>query len=882
MFIALIVIFTSACVPPPSADTIFSPSPDSIFYTSTGVITLNSLAGVTVCYTVDGSIPVHEQGVCGTGSSLAYTDSIRLSCHAEETDTSVLRKVSIVFEWVGSGGVNVLRSANYYLDCSEQLPDNDGDGVPDTTDNCPLISNPQQEDFDGDSLGDACDLDDDDDGVDDVVDNCPMNSNPSQQDTDNDEIGDACDVDGDNDGVDDDIDNCPSLFNPLQENNDDDGAGDVCDLDDDNDGTEDASDNCPMIRNPLQEDVDSDGAGDACDEDSDNDGIDDGLDNCPNTFNPLQEDADIDGIGDACDTDADNDGVDDESDNCPAIYNPLQEDVDNDSIGDVCDPDADEDGIDNAQDNCPLVANVNQSDIDEDGVGDSCDPNPTWGFIDVTSAAGFEYEHGYLIPEFDEEYEISGGVAAGDFNDDGYIDLYAVRGDIGPNLLFRNKGDGTFEEIGADAGVDITGSFGSGPLFADFDGDGFLDLLVNGVKDTIPTLFRNTGAGTFEDVTVSSALNITKPTFSGAFADYDKDGDLDLALTHWSVEVVDGESTEHLWLNDGDGHFTDVSIASQISATYPIYSPIFPDRNLDLTFTPNFSDINNDGWPDLLFSSDFGTSQILINKGDGTFADETPPEITDENGMGASVGDFNGDGDFDWFVTSIWDEDEVSEGTWGVTGNRLYQGDGQGGFEDVTDAAGVAEGYWGWGSCFADFNNDGNLDIFHVNGFSMSSDPTFINDPSRLFISNGDDTFTERSVELNLIDDGNGRGVVCFDYDRDGDIDVFVANNQGAPKLFRNNGGNANKYITVKLNGPSDNTQGIGAKITVVAGGKTQVQEIRAGGNFVSQNPAEAHFGVGNSDVVTIIVKWPNGLVSLPRIHTSGKVVTINHITEIF
>ncbi|MFQ5705576.1 MAG: CRTAC1 family protein, partial [Gemmatimonadales bacterium] len=200
---------------------------------------------------------------------------------------------------------------------------------------------------------------------------------------------------------------------------------------------------------------------------------------------------------------------------------------------------------------------------------------------------------------------------------------------------------------------------------------------------------------------------------------------------------------------------------------------------------------------------------------------------------------------------------------------------------DVSIEAGVREGYWGWASCFADFDNDGNLDLFHVNGMQASDNAIFSEywaDPSRLFISNGDGTFTERSSEVGLGDNGQGRGVVCFDADRDGDIDIFVANNRQPPAFYVNEGATGNNYLEIVLLGASPNTQGIGARIVVTAGGKTQTREIRAGGNYVSQDPAEAHFGLGREEIASeVLVKWPDGQVTALQAVAANQVVVIRH-----
>lgn len=251
--------------------------------------------------------------------------------------------------------------------------DDDGDNVPDATDNCPLAANSDQADNDHDGLGDACDSDDDNDNIPDATDNCPLVANADQADNDHDAIGDVCDSDDDNDGVPDATDNCALVANSDQADTDRDGVGDACDSDDDNDGVPDASDNCSLVANADQADGDHDGIGDACDSDDDNDGVPDAADNCPFTANPSQADNDHDGIGDACDSDDDNDGIPDAQDNCALIANSDQADNDHDGAGDVCDSDDDNDGVPDTADNCPFTANPGQGDVDHDGIGDVCD-----------------------------------------------------------------------------------------------------------------------------------------------------------------------------------------------------------------------------------------------------------------------------------------------------------------------------------------------------------------------------------------------------------------------------------------------------------------------------------------------------------------------------
>ena len=490
-----------------------------------------------------------------------------------------------------------------------------------------------------------------------------------------------------------------------------------------------------------------------------------------------------------------------------------------------------------------------------------------WHFTEVSESAGLIYEHGF-DGEVGEPFLISGGVAAGDFDRDGWPDLYVVRGDRGPNQLWRNRGmtssgDVTFEEVGEAAGVAITSGTSCGPTFADLDGDGWLDLFIGGVGGvTQPRVFRNLGDQpsrglfAFEEITDTSGIFSFLDTLSAAFGDYDLDGDLDLFLSHWSLNGGDPISAPHLWANDGSGGFGPMDFAAGIASLY---------NAVDWSFAPTFTDVDDDGWPDLLVSGDFGTSQVLRNRGDGTFQVATGPVISDENGMGSSVGDVDNDGDLDWFVSSIWDPDGVADGNWGITGSRLYRNNGNWaagrlGFEDATDDAGVRQGFWAWGSCFADFDNDGDLDLFHTNGFPAAPADEFFEDPSRLFLGDGTGSFTERSAEFGVDGTGQGRGVVCFDYDRDGDIDLFVANHSGPPRLYRNDGGNNANFLQLRLRGSGLNSEAIGARVNVRTGGITQLREIRAGSNYVSQNPTLAHFGLADAEIVDEVhVRWPNG-----------------------
>ncbi|MCE2425773.1 MAG: VCBS repeat-containing protein [Pseudomonadales bacterium] len=353
-------------------------------------------------------------------------------------------------------------------------------------------------------------------------------------------------------------------------------------------------------------------------------------------------------------------------------------------------------------------------------------------FEDVTTLSGISYEHAYAYPTpASEPEEFGGGVASGDFDGDGLVDLFVLRGDIGPNLLYRNVGGNAFEEVAEAAGVAYTKSQfenyrHSGPAFADVDGDGDLDLFVGGIEYDPSFLFRNEGDGTFTDVSPGSGIDTVaaRYTLSAAFGDYDLDGDLDMFLTHWGTPrgIGDQVDTEHLWRNDTVGgviRFTDVSLLAGIAPDIIEPEPVesFGGAGFDYTFSPTFARIDGDRFPDLLITGDFRTSMVYLNNTDGTFRNATDRDvIVDRNGMGSAVGDYDGDGDLDWFVTSIWSRPDENGDQRFKLGNRLYNNEG-GVFADVTDAAGVHDGGWGWAACFADFDNDTDLDIYHTNGW---------------------------------------------------------------------------------------------------------------------------------------------------------------------
>ncbi len=500
-------------------------------------------------------------------------------------------------------------------------------------------------------------------------------------------------------------------------------------------------------------------------------------------------------------------------------------------------------------------------------------------FTDVTTSAGLTYlQHTpqsapnciFSAPPTNCETDrLTGGAAVGDFDGDGLPDLYVTRLDA-TDILFRNKGDGTFEDATTSAGLSSFDLDSSGAAFGDIDRDGDLDLFVTVVGVSLDPvnnrhyLFVNQGDGTFVEDAVARATAIDPGMqhrgYSIAVGDYNRDGWIDFHVNEWLP--VPGSISSRLLRNLGSaspGFFTDATVSAGVS---------LPSTN---AFASSFADLDDDGWPDLTVAADFGTSRLFWNNGDGTFIDGTTAAGvgTDENGMGSTIGDYDGDGDFDWFVTAIFDVDETCQTqpcNWGYTGNRLYRNDGNRIFADATDTAGVREGFWGWGTAFFDYDNDGDLDLVMTNGVDFpdtTPDSAFHADPMRFWENDGTGAYTEKSVLVGLTDTRQGKGLLVFDYDDDGDLDLFIVNNAAGPALYRNDGGSAADWLRIETVGTDSNLEGIGAKVTVqpVALGPTQIREIGVASHFLGQSERIAHFGLGTgtSPVHQVTISWPSG-----------------------
>jgi hypothetical protein len=500
-------------------------------------------------------------------------------------------------------------------------------------------------------------------------------------------------------------------------------------------------------------------------------------------------------------------------------------------------------------------------------------------FTEVAAAAGLDHVQGLRWTDPDYPFGLqypgpfqAGGVAVGDYDADGWPDLY-VTTLAGPDVLYRNQGDGTFANVTDAAGLGGA-RHSSGAVWGDVDGDGDLDLYVTAMYGKRNWLFTQQGDGTFvEDATARGAAlegQFEHQGYSATLGDYDADGYPDLHVTEWYPYPLQPSMTRLLH-NRGaaqPGHFDDVTDAAGVSM-----EEAHPDGTY--AFASSFSDVDDDGRVDLLIAADLGTSKLFWNAGDGRFDDGTRAAAvgTDDTGMGSAIADYDGDGRLDWFVSAIQCPGQVLvEWPCPADGNRLYRNLGARRFADCTDVAGVRDADWAWGSSFFDYDSDGDLDLVVTNGYA--SDPRFDGDPTRLWQNRGDGTFREVGAQARVAAPGaDGRGLAVLDYDADGDLDLFVVRWANTPLLFRNEGTAGAGYLRLRLKGRAPNTAALGARVrlTPATGAPEQLRELRAGSNFLGQDEPVLHFGLGpgTEPVARVQIRWPDGteqtLTDVPR-----------------
>jgi hypothetical protein len=476
------------------------------------------------------------------------------------------------------------------------------------------------------------------------------------------------------------------------------------------------------------------------------------------------------------------------------------------------------------------------------------------------------------------------GCAFLDYDGDGWMDIFLLSGTrlteapaATTNHLFKNNRDGTFTDVTERAGLTKQG-WASGVCVGDYNNDGFEDLFITYWGQQV--LYRNNGDGTFKDVTeVAGVAGNSRRWSSGCtFLDYNRDGFLDLFVSNYAVfdpakapKVGQGPNCQYsgmgvlcgprgfpygqhsLYRNNGDGTFTDISIASGVAAAKQSYG-----------LTAVSADFDDDGWPDIYVACDSTPSLLFLNNHDGTFREEAvvrgaaySEDGQEQAGMGLAVGDYDLDGRLDIFKTNFADD----------TAN-LYHNIGKANFEDATRRAGIGveSRFVSWGAGMVDLDNNGLPDLFVVTGnvypnLEKRAANYPLKSPRLLFRNMGSGRFEE------LLDEGApaiasphvSRGCAFGDFDNDGDVDIVIVNLNEAPSLLRNDVSGTNSWLKVKLIGTKSNRSAIGARVTVNAGKALQTQEVMSQSSFLSASDFRLHFGLGDAKSGEVRVRWPSG-----------------------
>jgi hypothetical protein len=524
-------------------------------------------------------------------------------------------------------------------------------------------------------------------------------------------------------------------------------------------------------------------------------------------------------------------------------------------------------------------------------------------FEDASDKAGINFTHSFGSRQMGSLLEDTGaGCVWFDYNNSGLESLYVMNGrplddsmhpfplkvkpnPLPHNHLYRSNGDGTFTDVTESAGLDPD-IYGMAVTAADYDNDGFVDLLVTGYGNTI--LYHNDGNGHFTDVTAKAGIKVEGWAISSTWLDYDKDGCVDLfvgryvkfdptyrafyAPTNYPGPLDYEGETNRLFHNDCDGTFTDVTDKSGIGA--------YVGRTMGVTA----ADFDNDGWDDIYVSNDRTENFLFHNKHDGTFEEVGSDTNTayGQNGestssMGPVFADLEGTGWLDLWVTD-GRYNRLLHNTGAPAGGSLSVGSktGKMSFEDLGAENGVSQGnaqYASWGTGIYDFDNDGQLDILVFHGGLVHLIP----EEHTLFRGLGSGKFQDVSREAGpvLSVRTTARGACFADYENNGKVGAFVVNLGSKGTLLHNVSTNTGHWIAIKLKGTKSNRDGIGAKVEVFAAGKRQTAERIAGSGYLSQNEERLHFGLGNATTVDrLIVHWPSGReqtlehIAVDRVHT--------------
>jgi enediyne biosynthesis protein E4 len=508
-------------------------------------------------------------------------------------------------------------------------------------------------------------------------------------------------------------------------------------------------------------------------------------------------------------------------------------------------------------------------------------PQPPFRLTNVTASSGLQFQHnsgaygGKLLPE-----TLGSGCAFIDYDADGWQDVLLVSGMDWPGhtrrrstlRLYRNNRNGTFTDVTRSAGLDVE-LYGLGAAVGDFNNDGYPDLFVTCVGQN--RLFRNTGRGSFVDVTKASGLSgRTAVSTSALWFDFDRDGLLDLFVCNyvkWSADhdvfcSLDGKQKSYCtpeayrgdtcWLfrNRGNGTFEDVTATSGIFDA--------SSKSLGVAML----DDNQDGWPDVFVANDTQPNKLYRNQRNGTFKDvavEAGLAFSADGkaraGMGVDVGDFDNSGAPGLVITNF-DNEMIG----------LYRASGRGLFEDVATRAGIgaaSRNTLGFGCVFADLDLDGWLDLVVANGHieetvrNIRGNVGYAQTP-HLFLNQGSGVFRDAAAAIggDFAQPKVGRGLACGDFDRDGDVDLLMTTNNGQAFLFRNDQLPGNRSIRFRLVGTKSNRDAIGASVRIFHGGTSQSRLVKSGSSYLSQSELPVTFGVGRRDRVDrVVINWPSG-----------------------
>lgn len=476
---------------------------------------------------------------------------------------------------------------------------------------------------------------------------------------------------------------------------------------------------------------------------------------------------------------------------------------------------------------------------------------------------------------------MSGGMSVGDFNNDSWPDIYIAGLGTVADMLYINNQDGTFTDQASAYGIDRT-HYGMGSAVGDVNNDGYPDLyVVSYGRSSSPAavgkclLYINNGPDkngqySFREEAAERGVNQAMSIVGGkgaAFGDMDLDGDLDLYVATWQY-LLNGDGNR-IFENDGTGHFTNVS------------ATVLPQNSTVIRgFTPKFVDVTGDRYPDLLLAADFTTSHLYVNNGPDengkiSYRDATQEAgiTTDNNGMGATINDFDGDGNLDWFITNIY----VPTANYY---NTLFMGIGNNEsgtpvFIDQAVTRNVQDVGWGWGVVSGDYDNDGDVDMVATNGW-----PQWPNEPTRFWSNDGTGIFSDISFRTGLTFNINGRGLVHLDYDKDGDLDLAFIDNGGPFRIYRNDIGfdDFTRYLRIDLNTdhhPCLAPMGYGTRVIATYAGQEHLRVVNGESGYLGQSELTLHYGLAHETQVDALrIEWADGSVT-----TMNDVAADQHMT---